>query len=387
MFKIKTLNKIDPQGLKKLPESNYLIDDNEENPDAIILRSFKMHDMELPASLKAIGRAGAGVNNIPLDKCTEQGIVVFNAPGANANAVKELVLGSILYGSRLVMESIEWARSLDGKGDEIPALVEAGKKNFAGQEAAGKTIAVVGLGAIGILTANACVDLGMNVVGYDPYLSVGNAIKLNSRVQVVENFDALLADADYMTVHIPETPDTKGFVNADLIAKMKTGIKIMNFARGGLCNDEAIHAAIDAGKISAYFCDFPNAYNIKMPKTYTVAHLGASTAESETNCAIMVADQVRDYLDNGNILNSVNFPAVNLGVASGARVAYVSTGDGKVADATAALSSAGVQISNMVSKSRGNVAYSIMDLNAPITEDALAKLQAVEGVTMVRVVK
>ncbi|MFV0366091.1 MAG: 3-phosphoglycerate dehydrogenase family protein [Mangrovibacterium sp.] len=387
MFKIKTLNKIDPKGLKKLPETNYLVDDNEENPDAIIVRSFKMHDMEFPASLKAIGRAGAGVNNIPLDKCTAQGVVVFNAPGANANAVKELVVGSIMFASRQVMESIEWARSLDGKGDEIPALVEAGKKNFAGQEIAGKTLAVVGLGAIGILIANACVDLGMQVVGYDPYLSVANAIKLNSQVKVVENFDALLADADYLTVHVPETPDTKGFVNEDLIAKMKNGIKIFNFARGGLCNDAAIHAAIDAGKVSAYFCDFPNAYNIKMPKTYTVAHLGASTAESETNCAIMVADQVKDYLENGNVLNSVNFPAVSLGVANGPRVAYASQGDGKVAEATAVLSAAGVQVTNMVSKNRGEVAYSVLDLDAAISVDVVEKLKAIDGISMVRVVR
>lgn len=387
MFKIKTLNKIDPKGLKKLPETNYLVDDNEENPDAIIVRSFKMHDMELPASLKAIGRAGAGVNNIPLDKCTAQGVVVFNAPGANANAVKELVVGSIMFASRQIMESIEWSRSLDGKGDEIPALVEAGKKNFAGQEIAGKTLAVVGLGAIGILIANACVDLGMNVVGYDPYLSVPNALKLNSQITVVDNFETLLADADYLTVHVPETPDTKGFVNTDLIAKMKTGIKIFNFARGGLCNDEAIHQAINAGKVSAYFLDFPNAYNIKMPKTYPVAHLGASTAESETNCAIMVANQVKDYLDNGNILNSVNFPAVNLGVANGPRVAYASQGDGKVADVTSVLSEAGVHITNMVSKNRGEIAYSIIDLDATPSADIVAKLEAVSGVTMVRVVR
>ncbi|MFV0522223.1 MAG: 3-phosphoglycerate dehydrogenase family protein [Mangrovibacterium sp.] len=387
MFKIKTLNKIDPQGLKKLPEANYVIDENEENPDAIIVRSFKMHDMELPASLKAIGRAGAGVNNIPLDKCTAQGVVVFNAPGANANAVKELVVGSIMFASRQIMESIDWARSLDGKGDEIPALVEAGKKNFAGQEIAGKTLAVVGLGAIGILIANACVDLGMNVIGYDPYLSVPNALKLNSQIKIVENYDALLADADYLTVHVPETPDTKGFVNADLIAKMKTGIKIFNFARGGLCNDEAICAAIETGKVTSYFCDFPNAYNIKMPKTYTVAHLGASTAESETNCAIMVANQVKDYLDNGNILNSVNFPAVSLGVANAPRVAYASQGDGKVADVTAVLAAAGVQVTNMVSKNRGDVAYSIIDLDAAISTDAVEKLKAVAGVTMVRVVR
>ncbi len=387
MFKIKTLNKIDPQGLKKLPEVNYEINENEENPDAIIVRSFKMHDMELPVSLKAIGRAGAGVNNIPLEKCTQQGVVVFNAPGANANAVKELVIGSLMFASRQVMESIEWSRSLDGKGDEIPALVEAGKTNFAGQEIAGKTLAVVGLGAIGILIANACVDLGMTVIGYDPYLSVANALKLNSGVKVVENYDDLLGEADYLTVHVPETPDTKGFVNTDLIAKMKTGIKIFNFARGGLCNDEAIHEAISSGKVSAYFCDFPNAYNIKMPKTYTVAHLGASTAESETNCAIMVANQIKDYLENGNILNSVNFPTVSLGNVKSPRVSYVSKGDGKVAEVTAVLAAANVHITNMVSKNRGDVAYSIIDLDAPLLADVVDKLKMVEGVTLVRVIR
>ncbi|MFV0290331.1 MAG: 3-phosphoglycerate dehydrogenase family protein [Mangrovibacterium sp.] len=387
MYKIKTLNKIDAQGLKRLPEGSYLIDDNEKAPDAIIVRSFKMHDEELPESLKAIGRAGAGVNNIPIERCTAQGVVVFNAPGANANAVKELVVGSIMFGSRRVMESIEWSRSLDGKGDEIPALVEEGKKNFAGQEASGKTIAVLGLGAIGVLIANACVDLGMHVIGYDPYLSLVNAVKLNSSVRVVENFDALLGDADYLTLHVPETPDTKGFVNADLLAKMKSGIKIFNFARGGLCNDVAIHAAINAGKVSAYFCDFPDAYNIKMPKTYTVAHLGASTAESETNCAIMVADQVKDYLENGNVLNSVNFPAVNLGVAKGPRLTYASMQDGKVAEVTAVLSAAGVQITNMVSKNRANVSYSIIDLDSAVTPDLLVKLKEIEGLIMVRVIR
>ncbi len=380
MYKIKTLNKIDPNGLKRLPNSNYSISETEEKPDAIIVRSFKMHDMEMPSTLKAIARAGAGVNNIPLDKCTEKGIVVFNTPGANANAVKELVIAGMLMSSRGIAQSIEWARTLADKGDEVPALIEAGKNNFAGNEIKGKTIAIIGLGAIGILVANSCVDLGLNVIGYDPFLSVDNAVKLNTNVQITSNTDKLLEGADFVTINIPQNDKTKGFINAELIAKMKDGVKILNFARGGLVNNADMKVALESDKVASYICDFPDVDVIKMKKAMPIAHLGASTEESETNCAIMAADEVKDYLENGNIINSVNFPMASLGAKKGPRFAYASKNDAKIADITAML---GVKVKDMISKSRGDIFYTILDLDANISADSLTKIKSAKDIIFV----
>ena len=277
MFKIQTLNKIDPEGLKLFPLSNYEIASEIPNADAIVLRSFKMHDMELPASLKAVARAGAGVNNIPIEKCTEKGIVVFNTPGANANGVKEMVIAGMLLASRDIVGSVTWAKTLIGKGDEVPSLIEQGKKNFAGQEIKGKTLAVIGLGAIGVLVANAATALRMNVVGYDPYMSVQHALKLSREVTWVEGIHPLLAQADYVTINIPLTPDTKGYINKEKFRMMKDGVRIMNFARGGLVDTESLREAIASGKVARYVTDFPDEEMLQMENVISIPHLGAST--------------------------------------------------------------------------------------------------------------
>jgi len=312
MYNILTLNNIADIGLNRLKEAGYSVADNTANPDAIILRSFKMHDMEIPESLKAVGRAGAGVNNIPLEKMTSLGIPVFNAPGANANAVKELVLASLFLTARNLSQAISYTESLSGDDAEVSKLVEAGKKKYAGYELPGKTIGVVGLGAIGRMVANSCIDLGMRVIGFDPGLTVDGAWHLSSKVTRANSVDEILSTVDFLTVHVPLLDATRDLINRDNVAKMKESSVVINLARGGIVNDEAICDALDAGKLAAYVTDFPNNRTKQSPQVIGLPHLGASTQEAEENCAVMVAEQVRDYLEKGNITNSVNFPNVSL---------------------------------------------------------------------------
>ncbi len=389
MFKIQTLDKIDHEGLSIFPLSNYEIASELPNPDAIILRSFKMHDMELPKSLKAIARAGAGVNNIPIEKCTENGIVVFNTPGANANGVKELVIAGLLLASRDIAESISWAKTLIGQGDEVPALIEKGKKNFAGQEIQGKTLAVIGLGAIGVLVANAAKALGMNVIGYDPYMSVKHALELSREVKWMEGIQPLLAQADYITLNVPLTPDTKGYINKEKFGMMKEGVRILNFARGGLVDISTLRDAIAKGKVARYVTDFPDEEILKMEKVIAIPHLGASTKESETNCAVMAVNQIRDFIENGNILNSVNFPAASMERNGGARILIGNQNiPNMVSQISSVLASEGINIDNMLNKKRDNIAYNIIDIaNTTIDETVKTKLQAIQGVFMVRIIQ
>jgi len=388
MFKIQTLNKIDSDGLRLFPLNEYEIASELPNPDAIILRSFKMHDMELPDSLKAVARAGAGVNNIPIEKCTEKGVVVFNTPGANANGVKELVIAGLLLSSRDIVGAINWGKSLIGEGDAVPALVEKGKNNFAGQEIKGKTLAVIGLGAIGVLVANAASALGMKVVGYDPYMSVKHALKLSRNVTWVEGIQPLLSQADYVTLNIPLTPDTKGYINKEKFGMMKDGVKLLNFARGGLVDLDELKNAIEKGKVSSYVTDFPDEACLKMDKVISIPHLGASTKESETNCAIMAVNQVRDYLENGNIINSVNFPTAEMERNGGSRILIANKNvPNMVSQISAVLAAEGLNIDNMLNKKRLEMAYNIIDVDSQNLSDSVAgKLRKIDGIFMVRII-
>ncbi len=388
MYKIKTLNKIDQAGLSRLPENKYQIADNEENPDAIIVRSFKMHGTPLADNLKAIARAGAGVNNIPLEECTQKGIVVFNTPGANANAVKELVIAALLISSRGVPESISWAQTLANSEEDVASRIEAGKKNFAGTEIKGKTLAVIGLGAIGILIANACAQLGMDVIGYDPFLSVPQALKLNSSVKVVDKLDTLLSDADFVTINIPQNEKTKGFVNADLIELMKDGVKVLNFARGGLVNNADMSLALETGKVARYITDFPDKEVLAMKNVMPIAHLGASTAESETNCAVMAANQVRDYLENGNIVNSVNFPQATMERHGGPRFLIMNRNvPNMVGQISTLLASEQLNIEGMLNKNNKELAYTIIDIDRQPSDSLISQIKNLEGVMYMRLLE
>lgn len=386
MYKVLTLNKIDPQGLSHFPENIYQVGSNIPDPDAIVLRSFNMHEMELPVSLKAIARAGAGVNNIPIDKCTEKGIVVFNTPGANANGVKELIIAGLLLSSRDIIGGIEWAKTLIGQGDQVPALVEKGKSNYGGYEIQGKTLAVIGLGAIGVLVANTAQQMGMEVVGFDPYLSVTQALKLSNKIQVARSVESVLANADFISLNIPQTAETKNYISKEKLKLMKDGVKILNFSRGGLVNDADLANAIETGKVARYVTDFPDEDVLKMKNTICIPHLGASTEESETNCAIMAVDQLREYFENGNIINSVNFPQVELERSGGVRVVVANRNvPYMVSQITSILGSEGANILNMVNKNRNDVAYNIIDIDiVGMKEDVQAKLLAIQGVFMVR---
>ncbi len=380
MFNVLTLNKISKIGLSRLGD-NYSVSDNTENPDAVLVRSAAMHDMELPESLLAIARAGAGVNNIPLDKCSEKGIVVFNTPGANANAVKELVLTGLLISSRKVVDGIAWAKTLKGNGDAVGKMVEKGKSQFVGPEIMGKTLGVVGLGAIGILVANAAAALGMDVIGYDPFLSVGNALKISPCVKYVNTLDEVFAASDYITVHVPLTPDTKGVINAANIAKMKDGVRILNFSRADLAVSTDVLAALADKKVSAYVTDFATDDILGADGVIAIPHLGASTPESEDNCARMAADEIKDYLENGNIKNSVTMPAVSMAKSGAARVCVIHK---CAVDAVCAKLSETAKVVAMASGSKKDYFYSIFD----VAEDTDAEaVKAVDGVIRVRVIK
>lgn len=384
MFNILTLNKIAKCGLDQLNDNYKITDDANVDADGIILRSFKMHDMELPESLKAVARAGAGTNNIPIDKCSEKGIVVFNTPGANANAVKELVIAGMLLASRDVISGVAWANTLTG--DDVDKQVEKGKSNFAGCEIKGKTLGIIGLGAIGILVANAAYALGMEVIGYDPYLSVDSALKLSRHVKKANSPEEVYAAADYITIHVPLMDSTRNTINAETIAQMKDGVIILNFARGGLVNNADIKKALADGKVAKYVVDFADSETVNQPGIINIPHLGASTAESEDNCAVMAAQELADYLENGNILNSVNFPNCSLPEDNVGRIAIAHKNiPNVIAKFTEALSS--VNISDMINKSKGELAYTIINTDHAIPAEAIEKLNQIDAVIRVRVIK
>ena len=386
MYQIKTLNKISKNGLDRF-NANYNCADEMDAPDAILVRSASMHEMEMPESLLAIARAGAGVNNIPCDKCAEQGIVVFNTPGANANAVKELVLAGLLMCSRKVLPAIEWAKTLKGNGTEVGKMVEKGKGAFAGPEIMGKKLGVIGLGAIGILVANAASALGMDVYGYDPYLSVDAAWKLSRSIKHAADMKEIFAECDYITVHVPLTPDTKGFINNDSIATMKDGVRILNFARGDLVNSAAIIDALANGKVAAYVTDFPSDEVIGVDGVIAIPHLGASTPESEENCAVMAADEIREYLENGNIVNSVNMPNVVIPRSTAVRVCIIHNNiPNMIAQISSAVSACNINIEKLNNQSRKDFAYSILDVES-IDDAAIQGIKAIDGVIRVRVIK
>ena len=384
MFNILTLNKIAKCGLDQLNDNYKITDDANVDADGIILRSFKMHDMELPESLKAVARAGAGTNNIPIDKCSEKGIVVFNTPGANANAVKELVIAGMLLASRDVIGGVAWANTLTG--DDVDKQVEKGKSNFAGCEIKGKTLGIIGLGAIGILVANAAYALGMEVIGYDPYLSVDSALKLSRHVKKANSPEEVYAAADYITIHVPLMDSTRNTINAETIAQMKDGVIILNFARGGLVNNADIKKALADGKVAKYVVDFADSETVNQPGIINIPHLGASTAESEDNCAVMAAQELADYLENGNILNSVNFPNCSLPEDNIGRIAIAHKNiPNVIAKFTEALSS--VNISDMINKSKGELAYTNINTDHAIPAEAIEKLNQIDAVIRVRVIK
>ncbi len=384
MYNILTLNKIAACGLDRLGADYNITDDVAADVDGIILRSYKMHDMELAPSLKAVARAGAGTNNIPIEKCSEKGIVVFNTPGANANAVKELVIAGMLIASRDIIGGSNWANTLTG--DDAAKQVEKGKSNFAGCEIKGKTLGIIGLGAIGILVANAAVELGMNVIGYDPFLSVGNALQLNRRVQCVSDPKDVYTAADYVTIHVPLLDSTKNTINSETIALMKDGVVVLNFARGGLVNNDDIKAAIASGKVKKYIVDFPDSETVNQPGIIAIPHLGASTEESEDNCAMMAADEIKDYLENGNITNSVNFPNCSLPSDKVGRVTIIHKNiPSVIAKFTDLLKD--VNISDMINKSKGDYAYTIINTDHTVSEETAKQLRELDPVIAVRVIK
>ena len=384
MFNILTLNKIAAVGTDRLGD-NYSFGTEVSNPDAVLVRSAAMHDMEFDSNLLAIARAGAGTNNIPKDVCTEKGIVVFNTPGANANAVKELVLAGLLLASRRVIEGAEWAKTLKGNGDAVGKMVEKGKSQFVGPEIKGKTLGVIGLGAIGILVANSAVALGMNVVGYDPFMSVANALKLNPAVKLMKTGEDVMVNCDYLTIHVPLTPDTKDLVDADMIAKMRDGVRILNFSRDGLVNSTAVLEAVKSGKVAKYVTDFATDDVLCQENIICLPHLGASTPESEDNCAVMACDQLKEFLENGNIVNSVNYPAISLARTSADDIRFCVMHKNVPELLKKVLSEVKGNVENMLSKSRGDYAYTIIDVAGGDVSNVEA-IASVEGVIRVRAI-
>ena len=387
MYKINCLNPIADVGLKNFSDK-YQITADVQEADGILVRSASMHEMEIPAGLLAVARAGAGVNNIPLDKCAEKGVVVFNTPGANANGVKELVLAGMLLAARDVIGGIDWVKASADNAD-IAKAAEKEKKNFAGTEIMGKKLGVIGLGAIGVKVANAAVSLGMEVYGYDPYLSVNAAWNLSRSVKHVLNVDDIYADCDYITIHVPLLDSTKGMINAVSIAKMKEGVVLLNFARDLLANEKDVLEGLQSGKIARYVSDFPNPTTAGQKGCIVIPHLGASTEESEDNCAVMAVEEIMDYLENGNIRNSVNYPACDMGICSKAgRVAIFHKNiPNLITQFTAEFGVKGINISDMTNKSRGEVAYTMIDVESAPTAEIIEALEKIDGVFRVRVVK
>jgi D-3-phosphoglycerate dehydrogenase len=387
MFQIKLLNKISPAGLEKFDRAKYSWSEDMENPDAIMVRSASMHEMELPSTVKAIARAGAGVNNIPCDKYAQEGIVVFNTPGANANAVKELVLLGLLISSRKVASSMEWIKTLKGEGDQVGKLVEKGKSQFVGPEISGKTLGVIGLGAIGVLVANAASSLGMKVYGYDPYISIDAAWGLSHKIQHATSLKQIYENCDYITVHVPCNSETKGMINSESIAMMKNGVRILNFARGELVDTTDILAALDEKKVSCYVTDFATDELIGYPGVVAFPHLGASTPESEDNCARMAAVELMDYLENGNIKNSVNMPAASMPKTSNSRICVIHKNiPAMVSKITTVVSDSNLNIENMINASKKEMAYTMLDIVGSIDKNVVDSLSAVDGIIKVRVI-
>ena len=384
---IQLLNKIAAVGTDKLDKSLYTIGADVQNPDAIMVRSAAMHDMEFGKELKAIARAGAGVNNIPVDRCAKEGIVVFNTPGANANGVKELAICALLLASRDVVGGVKWAESLQGT-EGVAKAVEAGKSQFAGCEIAGKTLGVIGLGAIGGMVAGIATHLKMQVVGCDPYISVDGAWHLNHHVTQAATYEDIYKTCDYITLHVPATPTTKNMINAESIAMMKDGVKIINLSRADLVNAADLKAALESGKVSAYVTDFPTEEILGVKGVVAIPHLGASTEESEDNCAVMAAIELDNYLRYGNIKNSVNFPALEMPMSTGVRVCVLHANVPAIlSQITTALSEVGVNIENLTNKSKGDNAYTVLDITGDVTADAVAKIEAIADVYRVRVIK
>jgi len=385
MYKILTLNNIALAGLDRLPRDRYEVASEIAHPDAILLRSANMHDTPIAPSVRAIGRAGAGVNNIPVGRMTELGVPVFNAPGANANAVKELVLAGMLLAARNIAQSWLFARSISGEDGAINKAVEAGKKAFVGFELPGRTLGVIGLGAIGVRVANAARALGMKVVGYDPTITVQRAWQLESDVQPAVSVDDLLSRSDFVTFHVPLTDETRHMINAERLRIMKKGAVLLNFARHGIIDDAAAVSALDSGQIYAYVCDFPSNLLKDHPRVVTLPHLGASTAEAEENCAVMVADQVRDYLEDGNVHNAVNFPEIHLPRTGGYRMAVVNRNvPNMLGQISTDLASVGLNILDMLNRSRGEVAVTLIDVDRPAPEETVERIRNIQGVLSVR---
>ena len=386
MFRIKTLNQISPTGLSVLDASRFTVSDGVENEDGVLVRSADMQEYVFPPALRAIARAGAGTNNIPVDRCSESGIVVFNTPGANANAVKELAVCALMLASRDVVGGVEWVKAQARAGEDVAKVVEKGKSQFVGPEISGKNLGVIGLGAIGVQVANIATKLGMTVYGYDPFLSVDAALSLSRLVHHVTDLTAIYKNCDYITIHVPQTADTKGMLNAAAFDQMKTGVRVINLARGGLVADEDMIAALKSGKVARYVTDFPDNALTLVKNVVPIPHLGASSPESEENCALMAAQQLRDYLETGNIRNSVNLPTLEQDWSGETRLCIIHRNvPNMLASITAALSRENVNVENMTNKSKGNYAYTIVDVNTRITDQVANELRAIPGVIRVRV--
>ncbi len=387
MYKVKCLNPISPLGME-LFTKDYCVVENTQEADAILVRSASMHDMELPDQLEAVARAGAGVNNIPLDKCAEKGIVVFNTPGANANGVKEAVIAGLLIAARDIVGGINWVQSVREDPD-VAKLVEKGKKQFAGSEIAGKKIGVIGLGAIGVLVANACNRLGMEVYGYDPFISVDAAWNLSRDIHHIDSLDDIYSQCDYITIHVPLLDSTRKMIGADALSKMKDDVVILNFARDLLVDEEAMEKALAGGKVKRYVTDFPNARTANLEHVIAIPHLGASTEESEDNCAVMAVRELRDYIENGNITHSVNYPDCTMGVCTCAGRIAVNHRNipNMIAQLTSVCAADGINIMDMINKSKGDWAYTLIDLAAPASEKMVEDIRRIEGIVKVRVIK
>ncbi|VAX10623.1 D-3-phosphoglycerate dehydrogenase [hydrothermal vent metagenome] len=385
MHKILTLNNISVAGLEKLPRDNYEVASEIAHPDAILVRSFKMHDMDIPDTVKAIGRAGAGTNNIPIQAMTERGVVVFNAPGANANAVKELVIAGMLIAARNIGQAWSYAQGLNGDDASIHAQVEKGKKQFVGFELPGRTLGVIGLGAIGVQVANAAHALGMNVVGFDPTITVERAWQLEAGVEQALSVDDLLSKVDFVTVHVPLMEETKDLINAQRLKLMRKDAVVLNFARDGIVDDDAVCEALNEGRLYAYVCDFPTNQLKDHPRVIALPHIGASTGEAEDNCAVMVANQMRDYLESGNVRNSVNFPEINLPRTDGHRIAIVNSNvPNMVGQISTDLAQEGLNIIDLLNKSRGDIAVTLLDVDRQPSQSTIDLIQDIEGVLSVR---
>lgn len=385
MFKILTRNNIAVAGLRRLPRDRYEVSSEIVNPDAIIVRSFNMHDMEIPESVAAIGRAGAGVNNIPVDEMSKRGIPVFNAPGANANAVKELAVAGMLIAARNICNARDYVRGLDIAGGDITKAVEAGKKQFVGFELPGRTLGVIGLGAIGVEVANVALSLGMKVVGFDPQITVKRAWQLSSGVQQVETLDELFKESDFVTAHVPLVDATRNMIDEGRLSQMRDGGVLINFARGGVVDNDAVLRALDSGKLHKYVCDFPEPKLIAHKNVVALPHLGASTAEAEENCAIMVADNVREYLENGNVRFSVNFPQTMMPRNGEFRITISNANvPNMVGQISTCLAAAGLNIEDLLNKSMGGLAYTVVDLDGPVADETIGALRSIEGVLSLR---